>query len=160
MKKLWCYEVMEDGSICITGYKGKDSEVYVPERIGEKTVTRIGDNAFSPVSASGKQKPKATREALQKITAVYIPDSVTEIGSSVFARCKNLTSVTIPDSVTEIGDHAFHGCENLTSVTIPDSVTEIGYDAFRYCENLTIHAPEGSYAEQYAKDNGCKYRVE
>ena len=144
MKKLWYYEVMEDGSICITGYKGKDAEVYVPERIGKNTVTRIGDNAFSPVSASGKQKPKATREALQKITAVYIPDSVTEIGSSVFARCKNLTSVNIPDSVTEIGGGAFIECKNLTSVTIPDSVTKIGGSAFDGCESLTsVTIPDG-----------------
>ena len=68
--------------------------------------------------------------------------------------------VTIPDGVTSIGDSAFEGCSNLTSITIPDGVTSIWYSAFWGCENLTIHAPAGSYAEQYAKENNIPFVVE
>ena len=41
-------------------------------------------------------------------------------------------------------------------VTIPEGVTEIGSSAFDGCKKLTIHAPAGSAAEQYAKENGIR----
>ena len=71
------------------------------------------------------------------LTSVTIPDSVISIGSSAFSDSKNLTSVTIPNSVTSIGNYAFSGCSSLTSVTIPDSVTSIGDYAFYNCSSLT-----------------------
>ena len=71
------------------------------------------------------------------LTEYTVPDSVTEIGGSVFFGCKSLTSITIPDSVTKIGSSAFQGCTSLTSITIPNSVTEIGMDAFYECTSLT-----------------------
>ncbi len=67
--------------------------------------------------------------------------------------------VTIPAGVTEIGFSAFKDCTNLTSVTIPESVTEIGYNVFTNCRRLVIHAPAGSYAEQYAKKNSVKFEM-
>ena len=109
------------------------------------SVTSIGDSAF---------------EGCENLTSITIPDSVTSIGDSAFYRCKNLTSITIPDSVTSIGNSAFWGCENLTRITIPDSVTSIGISAFGWCENLTIHAPAGSCAEQYAKENNIPFVAE
>ncbi len=36
----------------------------------------------------------------------------------------------------------------------------IGTDAFKDCHKLTIHAPAGSYAEQYAKENNIPYVAE
>lgn len=39
------------------------------------------------------------------------------------------------------------------AVTIPDSVSEIGDYVFEGCNNLIIHAPTGSSAVQYAKEN-------
>ena len=54
------------------------------------------------------------------VTELVIPDSVTNIGDSVFEGCTNLTSVVIPDSVTSIGSYAFLGCTTLTSVYILD----------------------------------------
>ena len=67
--------------------------------------------------------------------------------------------VTIPAGVTKIGECAFEDCTGLTSVTIPESVTEIGYNVFTNCRRLVIHAPAGSYAEQYAKKNSVKFEM-
>ena len=65
-----------------------------------------------------------------------IPDSVTNIGDSVFYECDSMTSVKIGNSVKRIGYSAFKRCASLTSVDIPDSVTSIGDYAFSECENM------------------------
>ena len=57
-----------------------------------------------------------------------------------------------------IGDLGFCNCKRLTDLTIPGSVTEIGRDAFYMCRDLTLTVPEGSYAEQYAKENEIPYK--
>lgn len=64
--------------------------------------------------------------------------------------------VVIPDGVACIGFRAFDGCKNLTNITIPDSVTSIGDDAFQ-CYKITIYAHEGTYAEEYARENGIPF---
>jgi hypothetical protein len=46
------------------------------------------------------------------------------------------------------------------NVSIPGSVTYIGALAFNECPNLTIHAPAGSYAETYAKENNIPFVAE
>ena len=71
------------------------------------------------------------------LSSVTIPNSVTSIGSSAFASCSSLTSVTIPDSVKSISDHTFQSCSSLTSVTIPDGVASIGSSAFEGCTSLS-----------------------
>ena len=93
---------------------------------------------------------------LQKIV---IPNTVKEIGFRAFYGCTHLTEMVIPDSVKEIGWCAFEGCTRLTRIVIPDSVQEIGEDTFVGCnlKKLVICASGGSYAEQYAKDNGIRF---
>lgn len=59
--------------------------------------------------------------------------------------------------VTRIGEGAFAACKSLTGVTIPNSVIKIGKAAFSGCDNLTMTVGHGSYAEQYAMDNGINY---
>ena len=105
-----CY-TFSDGTIEITGYKGSDSDVIIPDTIGGYNVTRIGYRAFWDCTS---------------LTSITIPDSVTSISNGAFWNCSSLTSITIPDSVTSIGYGAFWDCSSLTSITIPDSVTSIG----------------------------------
>ncbi len=71
------------------------------------------------------------------LTAVTIPERVTNIGDGAFIGCSKLTSVMLPSSVKSIGAWAFEGCNGLTSVTIPESVTKIGREAFLYCGGLS-----------------------
>ena len=99
----------------IIGYNGDGGEVVIPSEIDGKTVTSVGDNAFSNQD---------------KITSVTVPDSVSRIGFRSFNGCTALTSVVIPDSVTKIDNQAFCDCSSLADITIPSSVTSIGYNAF------------------------------
>ncbi len=64
--------------------------------------------------------------------------AVREIEFQAFDDCAGLTAIIIPDSVTDIGWIAFSGCDSLMSVTIPKSVTRIEKpgSTFRDCTNL------------------------
>ena len=68
--------------------------------------------------------------------------------------------MVIPEHIAEIESWAFHGCVNLQSVMIHAGVTKIHKTAFAECPALTIHAPAGSYAETYAKENNIPFVAE
>ncbi|NCD23591.1 MAG: hypothetical protein EOL90_11735, partial [Spartobacteria bacterium] len=67
----------DTSTITITGYTGPDGEVAIPFSIEGKTVTRIGNQAF--YNRAG-------------LTAITIPDSVTNLGSGAFSGCRGLRS--------------------------------------------------------------------
>ena len=113
----------------ITGYKGNSQDLNIPSKIGGRTVTQIGQDAFKECKA---------------IVNVDIPDTVKKIGNTAFAQCSSLKSVIIPKGVTEIGSFAFSACESLESVTIPDTVKTIRIDTFSFCGSLkSVTIPEG-----------------
>lgn len=122
-----------------------EEEPGITEVVIPKGVTQIGCGVFS---------------WCETVTSVTIPESVTEIGWYAFESCRSLKNIRIPTEVSKIESGTFIGCQNLTSVTIPESVTEIGDWAFLGCEKLTIHAPAGSYAEEYAKENEISFAAE
>ena len=95
------YSVNNDGTITITGYDGKDTEIVIPEEIEGHRVTSIGNYAFAYCFS---------------LTGIELPDGVTSIGNNAFCYCWSLASLEIPDSVTNIGDYAFYYCMNLASV--------------------------------------------
>ena len=109
---------VQDGAVTVTRCTlrpGGSGIVTIPESVGGLPVTRIADGAF-------------------RDTAV--------------------TAVTLPDTLTEIGWFAFSGCALLEAVTLPASVTDIGYGAFDGCPRLTLTVCPGSYAEQWARSFG------
>lgn len=94
--------------------------ITIPGTLGGKPVVCIGESALA---------------ASPGLTAVTIPDTVTEIGARAFSGCEGLKYVAMPDTVTSIGDYAFYSC-GLTGIEIPSSVTNIGNQAFYQCDNL------------------------
>ena len=69
-----------------------------------------------------------------------------------------LISVALPQGLVSIGDSAFSRCTSLCSVALPDSVLEIDTYAFNGCNQLIMTVVEGSYAYQYAIEQGIFYR--
>ena len=122
-------------------------------------------------------------EQLQEIT---MNEGLRFIGESAFSSCVSLKTVVIPKSVACIFFGAFAGCHQLTDVYILSTETkfemigERNWDqwyqyqdyirsyrsldkpkpVFMDCPYLTIHAPAGSYAEQYAKENNISFVAE
>lgn len=126
LKKRWSFKKNEEG-LTITSYKDIDTKVVIPDKIGKDAVTEIGEQAFSKMKRG--------------------------ISDAQFDTRTSITTITIPEGVTSIGYCAFEGCRSLENIIIPNSVTNIHPHAFYGCYGVTIHAPAGSFAEEYAKAN-------
>ena len=77
----------------------------------------------------------------KELTAITIPEGVTQIGNYAFTNCADLKTVVMPNSVVSIDEGAFYECVNLTSINIPEGVTSIGDFAFENClalEEITL----------------------
>lgn len=82
---------------------------------------------------------------------------VTAVAQEAFMHDHNVQTVTLPDSVIGVGHDAFTDCGSLTKVIFSKNVTSIDKGIFDDSRSAKICAPKGSYAEQYAKDNGIPF---
>ena len=94
------------------------------------------------------------------LVRIDLPSSLYSIGSAAFYLCQSLTSVTIPEGVESLGNYAFAGCFNLTSVSLPKSLISIGNDIFYADEKIAVTVPDGSYAKEWAEENGISLEQE
>ena len=121
----WVYSSYadSDGQIyaSVTGYDGNALALDIPETLGGLTVRSIGREAFC---------------GSRYLTAVTVPEGVTEIGKYAFQGCVGLQDVTVPSTLRNIGEGAFYGCFSLTEMHLSDSVTKIGSYAFCGCRHL------------------------
>ena len=99
----------------------------------------------------------------QSLKTAVIPEGVRTIGRSAFSECRLLSEMKLPSGLESIGDSAFSDCSALREIHIPATVTSIGEGAFGSIfgnQETVIHAPAGSYAEQYAKEQGIPFVAE
>ena len=117
-------------------------------------------SAFGYEIREGEVVLGGLRDESWSLSEIVIPEKiegypVTSIGNDAFWNCRSLTSIEMPEGITSIGVAAFYGCSSLTSIEIPEGVTSIGPEAFYHCRSLkSIIVSQGSYAEQWAKDEG------
>lgn len=82
-------------------------------------------------------------EGFKKLSKIFIPNSVTRIGSMAFSYCSSLSSVTIPEGVKYIEGSAFAWCESMKSIRIPSTIKKMGASLFWFCRSLkTVVLPE------------------
>ena len=114
------------------------------------------------------------------LTAITIPNSVTNIGSRAFAGTAwynnqpdglvyagkvvyaykgtkpDISNIVLEEGTLGIGDMAFLNFSNLTSITIPNSVCCIGNYAFSNCSGLTsITIPNSLTSIGHSAFSGC-----
>lgn len=135
-KKNWSFDKNDEGTgYVLTSYKGTDANVEIPVMIGKLPV--VGVRGICNCAHNSKF-PYARQNWLQE----------------------NIVSVRIPEGILAIEEFSFAVLQQLKMVAIPASVTKIGRWAFDKCPNLTIHAPAGSYAEIFAKENDIPFVTE
>ncbi len=117
-------------------------------------VKSIGEEAFSYSGLKKIRIPNSVTDMgysvfrhCTKLEDVKISNRLTIINSGLFENCYSLKNITIPDGVTSIGGEAFFVCEKLESATIPRSVTSIGAGAFRKCDKFKDLYYKGTKAE-------------
>lgn len=174
------YEELANGGLKLTKYKGSGTKAVIPSAINGKTVTIIGNEAFSGCTG------------LESIT---IPESVTNIGEGagyteyeVFDKCSRLKEI-----IVDVGNVWYSSQDGILynkektklilcpagkegTAAIAEGVTEIsyvmadyskfGYSAFSDCSSLTgITIPESlitflkpqdtAWAAPYQIFSGC-----
>ena len=91
------------------------------------------------------------------LTSIVLPESIIQLGHSVFWGCKNLDSIVIPPNVKAIGMSTFEECESLKSICLPANLSFIGSRAFFYCSSLhSISIPNNVRYIMVAAFESCK----
>ncbi len=152
------FEIAENETcVTVTGYVGTDEKVRIPDSIGGKSVTAIGDSAFGGNTT---------------VRVLWIPDTVTTFGGNILAGTTSLYAIHTPIpnedgkqflgwlfgaksyetnnvedlrriDFLEIGgtadtlpDYALFDCNDLVTVTLCDNITKIGVASFARCASL------------------------
>jgi hypothetical protein len=130
------FELLQNrfGGITITGYRGTEKAVVIPETIGGLPVTIIGNKAFYRRELSEVTIP----ETVQTIEPLAFADN--NLQSAVIPGCRSigyeafagnqLSALVLSDQLSSIGPRAFIN-NRLSSVTLPGKITNIGKDAFK-----------------------------
>lgn len=159
----------------ITGFKGEEWEIVIPQYINGKPVTRI-DGSFIE---------NYVHECV--MSTLVLPDTLEYIENGAFENSGLLSAVSIssmkdwleiefedmtanplysivglvidgtylenyayleiPYSVTKINEYAFANCNRIYSLVIPNSLNEIGVDAFLNCTSLSRIYYDGTKEE-------------
>ena len=136
----------DTGGVVLTGYTGHDRKLVIPDTIGGKAVTEIGEGCFS-----GNTWPQRVTvpegvirlgdysfECCSLMQKIFLPDSLEAIGKGTFSGCGSLTVADMNEGVNSIGDGAFMACLDLRQIVLPASLKSIGKYSFALCESLSI----------------------
>jgi len=110
-----------------------------------------------PQTVCGRTITSVSLRSNMYLTKLIAPATVKKINIDTLAKCTHLKETVLP-GVTEIGDNAFADCRNLKELWVSQKLKIIAANAFPRGVKPTIHAPAGSYAEDYAKKMKIPFR--
>ena len=89
------------------------------------------------------------------LTSLILPDGLTTVEDLALYACQKLQTVYIPSSLTSIGSH-FLGASKVEDVKIPEGVTELGSQFLDGCSALkTLELPSTFTSHYGAFCTGC-----
>lgn len=138
----YTYTVLNDGTVQVTNYSGKEDSLTIPISLNGYTVSIIGaNNAVGMFTRLGM--------ANTTLKTLVLPATAKTITASALAECHALTSVTLPSGLTTINNYAFLNCKALATITIPKNVTSIASNAFDGCtalKSISVDSSNTSYS--------------
>ena len=140
----WIVTDDEDGA-ALLDYLGDETDLVLPEKIGDRPVTRLGRDLFMGnlrlrsviIPSAVKKMENNIFSGCVSLEKVSLPYLITQIGSGTFKDCVSLKEISIPATVRSIGSFAFQNCASLVQVLLP-KVSSIGDQAFENCTSLTL----------------------
>lgn len=125
--------------------------LYIPE-----TLKNLEYTGLTYCSRLKKIEVAENNEYFASVDGVLYDKSISNL--LIYPTGKEETSFAIPDTIKQLGESVFERNTNLTDVLIPASVTSIGKAPFNDNSKITIYADEGTYGYDFAKQNGiaCK----
>lgn len=157
----------------ITGYAGSDSDLIIPNKLGEYDVGKIGDAAFlgteitSVVISEGIDTiGYSAFQGCEKLVKVEIPSSIkkwkeTSYNNSAFENCTALQELKLAEGLTTLGQRAFAGCSSLERVRVPSAIQTFPNQVFADCTSLCeVELAEGIRQIGYEAFAGCSALVE
>ncbi len=150
LKKIWSWERGEDGGLIIKSYKGEETEVTIPSKIGKNFVTAIADYALSPAAPRLKDDRIKSRADIKKIT---VPTGVKRIGEYAFGGngymwqrvTSSLSELILPETLEIFNDRQ-------AAETAPRFLAKCGIDV--------LVVPDTPAARCYCIKNDIKFRFE
>lgn len=119
----YLYRDITQNTIALSGYQGSDTQLVVPETIGERTVISIDSYAFYGNST---------------VTDIDLSQAkgLSAIGEGAFCECSSLKNAVIPSTVNLISEMAFQDCSLLEAVQFDATVNKINRQMFMRCSAL------------------------
>ncbi len=174
------YTIDDKGVLTISGVLDKGWLAYnsYGRKNGNLTAAPWGDykDVVTKVNIEEGIKliPESAFSGMNRISEVFVADSVTGIGNGAFAysgvtsvnfgensqlvsigdsaffNATNLENINLPEGLQSIGYLAFSEATGLTTLTIPDSVESISYDAFWNTSIKELELPSGIVLDPFA----------
>lgn len=144
------FKLKTDGTYSVSKYTGDATYLIIPDTYNGKSVTEIGNQVFAQKSFEYVYIPDTVTtlgssvfKGCSGLKELHLSENLSTIGASAFTNCTALTTVSLPDKLTELPNSLFNGCTALQSVTLGSSVTTIGNTVFKGCVKLDkIYLPK------------------
>lgn len=156
------YLLFDDHAELVRVIPSEKSAAFVPPKeVKGKPVTKYSN--YSPennwtrifyLPATVEEIAPGTFRKFTALESIRLVEGLKVIGMGAFEACISMTGLILPPTLERIETGAFSGCQNLLTVKIPESVTYIAKNAFEGCDKLKIYCEKGTYADEYAKENG------
>lgn len=144
--KLWSWKKGEDGGLVITSYKGEETEVTIPAKIGNNIVTAVGEYALS--YGASRANNKVSRLMIERI---IVPSGIKTLGkealggAGAWGKDPRLKEVVLPETLDIFTDRQ-------AADTAPNFITV-------YAASAAV-IPRMENAVYYCVKNCIKYRFD
>ena len=129
------WNIEDNGLVTFEYGVNYDNNNLIATSFNSDTLPSTGAINFRPNTVSISS---SAFEDQTSIISVYIPSSMTSIGSNAFKGCSGITNISFFNNSTceIISESAFEGCTSLFNITIPSSITTIEDLSFNNCSSM------------------------